>query len=118
MPNYFVEPDTVRLELSDGGWIEVKTELTFGEQQRLIGKVLQSRNAEPTLDSTAWESYKIMGFLTWIVDWSLTDAKGKPVPVSRDAISNLRRPIAEEIDELLAKHIQEVESHMDEEKKR
>ena len=38
--NRFVTPDTARVELSDGDWIEIKERLTYGEQQRLAGGAL------------------------------------------------------------------------------
>lgn len=115
MGNYFVQPDTRRLELSDGAWIEVKTELSFGEQQRLAGRIMRSKDGNI---GTAWEEYRIQGMVAWITDWSLTDMEGQIVGVSRAAIENLRQPIADEIDEVLQEHIAEVTARLDEEKKR
>ena len=115
MGKYFVEPDTISLDLSDGNWIEVKTELSFGEEQRIVGKVLAARTSD---DGTVWQSYKVLGFLTWIVDWSLTDSEDKPVSVSKSAIENLRGPIAEEIDTVLNAHIEKVRDAASDEKKR
>jgi hypothetical protein len=55
---WFVEPDTVRKELSDGQWIEIKTRLTYGEQKRLetgardgqtVGQYRRGRGHQPGL---------------------------------------------------------------------
>ena len=110
----FVTPETVRLELSDGDWIEVKKRLSWGEQQKLSGSTfggVRGVGGGETEFTMEWERYQVLRLATWIVDWSFTDAKGKQVKVSRDAIGNLDQGTAEEIDVALTGHIeaQEVE---------
>jgi hypothetical protein len=110
---WFVEPDTVRKELSDGQWIEIKTRLTYGEQKRLetgaMGK-LSGNTEEDAGISLDFERYNIMRMATWLVDWSATGLDGKRGKVTKDAIAALNQDIAQEIDDVLTAHIEELEA--------
>lgn len=106
--NRFVTPDTVRIELSDGDWIEIKERLTYGEQQRLAGGALTrvrgaGDNAAIDLD---FERYTLLRMLTWLVDWSFVGANGKPVRVSMSSIAALDPDTAAEIDAAITAHIE------------
>jgi hypothetical protein len=111
--NRFVQPATKTLELSDGDWVEVKERLTYGEQQTLAGGALGRATGmfegkpEVALDMAR---YQIKRFAIWIVDWSFTDAKGKRVPVSEDAIANLDPDTAQEIDDALTDYIEAMDA--------
>ena len=105
--NWFVVPETVRLELFDGeGWIEVKKELSYGEQQRLAGGGLGKMSTSGAEIGLDLERYAIERVLIWVTDWSLTDAKDKPVRLTRDAVANLSPDVAAEIDRVLTAHIE------------
>lgn len=113
--NRFVLPETVRLELSDGDWIEVKKRLTYGEQQRLAGGALRPKLTDGEIDiSLDLETHSVLRLSTWLVDWSFCDFRGKQVPVSGDAITSLDPDTVEEIEDVLTAHIRTLE----EEKKR
>jgi len=104
--NRFVTPETARLELSDGDWIEVKERLTYGEQQRLAGGALRPKLTDGEIDiSLDLETHSILRLSTWIVDWSFCDAKDKQVEVSRDAIASLDPATVDEIEKVLTTHI-------------
>ena len=117
--NRFVEPEVVRLELTEGDWVEVKKELTYGEEQRLAGAAMTSMNIQSDSDRAKTrtedgegvrvnlenERYAILRLYTWLVDWSFENAVGKRVKVSREAIANLGADTAHEIDEALSAHI-------------
>ena len=121
--NRFVEPETVRLELSDGDWIEVKKELTYGEEQRLTGAAMTSMNVQSDADRVKAktadgegvrvnlenERYAVLRFYTWIAEWSFTNKHGKHINVSRESISNLIASDAHEIDTALSAYIDSVE---------
>ena len=49
----FIKPDTTRLQLSEGDWIEVKKILTYGEQQRLSGAALTTIKSDPSKPNAA-----------------------------------------------------------------
>ncbi len=78
--NRFVSPETVRLELSDGDWIEVKRRLTYGESQRLASAGLTSVKGERPQDAEVGidlERYNLTKLEIWLTDWSLRDARDK-----------------------------------------
>lgn len=110
--NRFVTPDTARVELSDGDWIEIKERLTYGEQQRLAGGALtrMSGTGYGAAIDLDFERYNLLRMETWLVDWSFVGANGKPVKLSRAAIAALDPETAAEIDAALTKHIEEIEA--------
>ncbi len=84
----FVQPEITTLTLSDGDWIEVKTELNAGEQRRVFSRLVKAMHfsEKPEIDPEQVGFSKVVEYL---VNWSFTDAAGKRVPVSDAAISNL-----------------------------
>ena len=114
---WFVGAETKRLDLfpgeTDGGWIEVKARLSWGEEQQLASSAFRKmsgftqRDFEVTPDMA---EHAINRFLTWIVDWSLTDAKGKAAKLDRATVVNLHPTVAREIDRALTEHIESVEA--------
>lgn len=114
--NRFVEPKTVRLELSDGDWVEVKARLTYGEEQRLASAGLTSVKGARVQDATVGidlERYNLAKLEVWLVDWSFRDARDKPAKLTRSAIAALDPDTAEEIMAALDAHIE----RLDDEKK-
>lgn len=110
----FVDPEVVRLTLSDGvNWIEVKRELTYGEEQKLAASSLRPDSAEMgktiALDM---ERFNISRIAMWLTDWSFRDRNDKPVPITPATIGALRSRVAAEIDRLLTQHIQALEAEM------
>lgn len=109
--------EVVRLPLSDEDWIEVKNELSYGEEQRLasagLGKVAvstltpETETAEVGLDL---ENYNIRRLSMWLVDWSFCDENDKRVDLSPDAIGALDPATVTEIDDALTAHIEAVEA--------
>ena len=84
----FVQPDVVRLTLSDGDYIDVKRELNAGEQRKVFSRLVKTMHfsEKPEIDP---EQVGLSKVAEYLVGWSFTDASGKPVPVSDAAISNL-----------------------------
>lgn len=79
-----VVPETVRLSISDGDWLEVKKRLTHGERQRMFamlsGRIEANGRVLPNLEMVA-----IATSVAYLVDWSLVDIKGKPIAIETDA---------------------------------
>lgn len=102
MPKFrFVQPAVVRLDIGDGDWVEIKEQISYGEDQKLTGLLMQTMrpgsvavDQEVGMNYAAWAVEKLS---TWLVDWSLRDADDKPVPVSKPAIENLTPEAAEAI---------------------
>lgn len=108
--NRFVQPEIVRLELSDGDWVDVKKRLTVGEEraafQAIVGEVNQA---------TGWrrpnvEMVGIAEMVAYIVRWSFRDAQDLPVPVSVSAIKQLDSISFSEIEKALEVHVAAVEA--------
>jgi hypothetical protein len=97
----FVEPATIKLELTEGDWIEVKRELTYGEQLKLQDE--SSRTGEDDKLHFAYSSFYVAHLAAWIVDWSFEDANGH-VEVTPDSIRALKGAIAGEINTALNKY--------------
>jgi len=111
--NRFVTLETARLELSDDDWIEVKHELSYGEEQRLassgLSKVAVSTvgaNPDEVEVGMDMEAHNICRLSLWIVDWSFCDASDKRMDVSPTAIGMLASSTVREIDEALMAHIE------------
>ncbi len=109
----FVQPEVVRLHLSDGDWIEVKKRLTVGEErtafQAVVGEVNQA---------TGWrkpnvEMVGIAEMVAYIVAWSFRDASDKPVAVTVNAIKQLDSASFSEIEKALEQHVQNVEAELE-----
>jgi hypothetical protein len=98
-----VTPDSVRLSISDGDWIEVKKELNVGEQRRIFARLVKSMEVGQTvkLDPEQVGRSKVVEYL---IGWSLTDAKGKPVPVTEGAIDSMDADTFKEIREAIEAH--------------
>jgi hypothetical protein len=108
----FVQPEIVRLDLSDGDWVDVKKRLTVGEEraafQAIIGEVNQA---------TGWrrpnvEMVGIAEMVAYIIRWSLRDANDLPVPVTVDTIKSLDSESFTEIEKALETHIKAVETEL------
>ena len=105
--NRFVTPETVRLDLSDGDWIEVKERLDYAENQRLYGRMVHSLKDDDDGRELGLDlaRFNIARLETCIVDWSFRGADDKPVPVSRNAIEHLDPDTAQEIDQAIEGHL-------------
>lgn len=111
--HWFVTPETVRVDLGDGDWVEFKKELSYGERQELaladmrFTGFLQGEQ-DISLDLA---QINIRSMAMWIVDWSLCDDAGNPMPVSVASIKALSSEAAGILEEALEKHKAEQEKN-------
>jgi hypothetical protein len=112
----FASGAAVRLELSDGDWILVRQELSYGQQRRLataglvgVPEVLAQTGQGRQL-SVDWAAFDIARLVAWVMDWSFRDADGEPVVVSREAIEALEPATAAELNAALDRHIEGLEA--------
>jgi hypothetical protein len=70
----FVKPKVARLDIGDGHWVEIKHELTYGDMQDYV-RVTRNDLTASGLNLVA----------AYLLDWSLVDDEGQPVPVDTDA---------------------------------
>ena len=100
----FVKPETVRLDLSEGDWIEIKRDLSRAEQIRLDTAGLGNRTG-----STVAIDYVAMAYAritTYLLDWSFKGPDGKDAPITKAALENLSGETFDEIDGAILKHIE------------
>ena len=112
----FVEPAVVRLALTDGDWIEVKRDLTTGEQRTMFA-AMRTRGGPgemPVLDPAMVGSARL---LAYVVAWSFRDKQDRPVPVSAGALDQLDTRTSLELREALDAHEAARERELDDEKK-
>ena len=108
--NRFVDPDTKRLDMSDGDWIEVKTRLSWGDTLLIQSSSVKGANFATDEVSMDLRRSKLTRFFVWLTDWSFTDGAGKRVKLTMDALEALEPDDAEEIDEVLTVHIEAIEA--------
>jgi len=99
----FVQPDIVRLGLSDNDFIDVKRELTAGEQRSIFTTLVK----EMKVGEQAMLDPKLVGLtkiLAYLVAWSFVDSDGRPVPVSESAVNNLDVDSYSEIEKMIDAH--------------
>jgi len=105
----FASGAAVKLPLSDGDWVLVREELSYGQQRRLAAAGLtgidQAAAAGERL-KVDLAAYDLERLALWVLDWSLRDADGDPVVVSREAIENLAQETAAELNAALDAHIE------------
>ena len=105
----FASGGQVRLDLSDGDWVLVRAELTYGQQQRLAAAGLTGVDATATegdrlkVDLAAYDLERLS---VWLLDWSLVDADGERVLVSREAVEALHPDTAREINAALDAYLE------------
>ena len=82
-------PSTERVDLSDGDWLELKREISYGESLELSNA---TRLADGSLDL---RDYYLTRAALWIVDWSFVDGQGNPIVwddgVERSDLQTLER---------------------------
>lgn len=117
--SWFVEPESVRIDLPGGQWILVKKELTVDERSRAYA-VVKAVNPDRTytIDSEAVGKAEVVAYL---LDWSLCDKGGKPVRIQnedakRSAVGALRPVQFKIISDAIEQHVKSMEALRVEEK--
>lgn len=103
----FVQPELVRLALTEDDYIDVKVELTAGEERAAFARMTTSLEAgkAPQLNP---EQVELSTLLAYIVRWSFADKDGRPVEVSESALQALDSETFRELFEAVTAHEQQV----------
>jgi len=104
----FVRPEVVRLPLSGEDWIEVKRELTVGEQRAAMARTVKTMRSDGRFEPDLAMIGK-SEVVAYLVDWSFTGDDDKPVKCSADAIDSLTVDTYDEIEKAIHAHIKRVE---------
>jgi len=105
----FVQPELVRIDLSDGDWIEVKRELNAGESRRVAARLVKTMHFNERAEVDA-EQVGFSKVVEYLIDWSLVDIGGRHVPVSEASIRNLESATYTEIEQAIERHEAAVEA--------
>lgn len=107
-----VKPTVTRLELGDGEWIEVREELSVGEQRKAYTAAVKGSVKTDEGTRTEYDAQKLSFALVvaYLVDWSARDGNDKPVDIStlekrRAAIEALDSESFEAIETAIEQHI-------------
>ena len=118
---WIVSPDLERIELkwkdpndkTHPLWIEVKSELTIGEERQMLRSVSDIttvvRKAGGTADPSAkfdWTEYSFARMLAYLMDWSLVDDKNTKLIISREVIGSFHKSLFDLIDDAVEKHVE------------
>lgn len=118
---WIVNPDLERIDLkwedptgkTHPLWIEVKSELTIGEERTMLRSVSDIttvvRKAGGTADPSAkfdWTEYSFARMLAYLRDWSLVDDKNTKLIISREVIGSFHKSLFDLIDDAVEQHIQ------------
>lgn len=104
----FVQPEIVRLELSEGDWLDVRRELSTGEARRAMARTIKSMRADGRIEPDL-EMLGRAEIAAFIVDWSFIDANDKRVPFTDAALDNLTQDAYAEIETAVRAHMAAVE---------
>lgn len=100
----FVSPETVRITLKNGDWIEVKKELTVGDEKRLLSSGFKRASPGSEQIEVDWFTRSIARVEIYLTGWSAVDDKGRPVAITRDAIETLSSEDFDVIDDAIKTH--------------
>jgi hypothetical protein len=117
MRNRFVQPDIVRLDLSDGDFIDIKKELNAGENRRVFARLVKDMRAGEKITLEP-EQVGLTKLVEYLVGWSFTDGTGKPVELSEGAIQSLDQETYAEIVAAIDQHETKIEAERADRKKK
>jgi hypothetical protein len=96
-------PQIDRIPLTEDEWIEVKHELTTGEQRRMFAAM----RTDGAFDGAR---VYLARALAYLVAWSLIDPAGRPLALTADALDDLDTDTTREIREAIDAHEAAVEA--------
>jgi len=94
-------------------WLEVKKELTIGEEKRLLGsgfRSLQGSTLENVSVNIDWDSMAFAKFLVYVTDWSLQDEKGNKLSLNLDTVRVLRPSVFSALEKAVDGYVNKVET--------
>ena len=110
--NRFIEPEVIRLEISEGDWVEIKKELNVGEEKAMYAKCISDMSSvagDPLKSSLDPAMLAFSLTEAYLVNWSFAreeDGKVTPVELSPSSIKALDQSSFDEIEAAIAKHLE------------
>lgn len=110
---WFVAPETARIDLPGGEWIEVKKQLTKGERDKVNAMLIKEVRSDGRM-TPDFEMMSKAEALAYLVDWSLKDGDRKiPIETDADKLSAINSMSVEGFDlisEAIAAHVKGMEA--------
>lgn len=113
--NRFPPQEVTRIPLSDGDWIEIKTNLNSGDAKIVehAGEMLPVKDANGNfLVPIDWAVFEYTRAAIYLTDWSFRGADDKPVPlrnksgvVSVDTLKAMDAESFAEVNEAISLHV-------------
>jgi hypothetical protein len=122
MGSWFVKPEAVRVELSDGQWLILKKRLTEGERRKMLGSLVTEIRGDgrmtPQMEMVGGKAET----LAYLLEWSLCDEQGLPVKIDTEAkklaaIDALDPDAFQIISNAVSAHVDRMDAERDAEKK-
>jgi hypothetical protein len=92
-----VAPEEVRLELSEGDYVDVKKVLNAGEYRKLLYDQFKDSDGEAIRIDHA--KVGIAKLLAYILGWSFTGFNNAPLPYAPDQPEEIRRATIDNLDQ-------------------
>ena len=98
-----LRPETVRVSLADGEWLELVKELTAGEYRDMIAAQFKDSVAgeKPVLDR---RQVGLSMILAYVKAWSFVDQAGNPLAITEDWLRMFDQPTFVEVREAVEAH--------------
>lgn len=93
----FVDPEIVRLPLSEGDWIDVKKILNAGEYRKLLYEQFKDVDGEKVVIDHA--KVGIAKLLAYLIGWSFVGRNQQPEPYSLEQPEEVRRSLLDNLDQ-------------------
>lgn len=110
---WFVAPETVRIQLGDGEWIDVKKTLSKGERDKVNAMLIKEVRSDGRM-TPDFEMMSKAEALAYLVDWSLRDGD-RAIRIESDAeklsaLNSMSEDGFEIISEAIAAHVKHMEA--------
>jgi len=101
-----VRPETVRVTLADGEWLELAKELTAGEYREMFVSQLKDApmGSVPIMDM---RQVGVSMVLAYVKEWSFIGSKGEPLPITRDWLLKFDQQTFDEVASAAGLHHEE-----------
>jgi hypothetical protein len=104
--------EEMRLELTGGDWLLVRKHLTAGEERDAQAKVIKAGSFKtgerPELDL---EHLGIAQAVSYLLDWSITDADDKPIRIRDQAYAFVAAALKNQTPESLREILDAIQAH-------
>lgn len=112
MGSRYRKQEEMRLELTGGDWLLVRKHLTAGEERDAQAKVIKAGSFKtgerPELDL---EHLGIAQAVSYLIDWSITDADDKPIRIRDQAYAFVAAALKNQTPESLREILDAIQAH-------